>query len=359
MGGGTKTKTRRARGHRASRRLRVEVRESTDRGLEDTVKCSHRANRVKSSVLMVAVAVLADPEPMLTRLVRGCIALAVTACSHRLIADAVKGGKLSYMALAMQREQTAYISVLMMAGAVLADPEPMLARLVRGCIALAFTACVAVAACSHRLAHTFKRSRATSSATWHSLAMQREQTTSRTLLLPAGAVLADPEPMLARLVRGCIALAFTACVAVAACSHRLAHTFKRSRATSSATWHSLAMQREQTTSRTLLLPAGAVLADPEPMLARLVRGFIALAFTACVYSLLHAVTVLLIPSTAASSATWHWRCNASKSGTARYRWWRGRSWPTLSRCDLVCHVSASPWPSLLAYTRCCMQPPPC
>ena len=106
--------------------------------------------------------------------------------------------------------------------------------------------------------------------------------------------------------------------------------------------------------------AGTVLADPEPMLARLVRGFIALAFTACVYSLLHAVTVLLIPSTAASSATWHWRCNASKSGTvARYRWWRGRSWPTLSRCDLVCHVSASPWPSLLAYTRCCMQPPPC
>ena len=30
----------------------------------------------------------------------------------------------------------------MVAGAVLANPEPMLARLVRGCIALAFTACV-------------------------------------------------------------------------------------------------------------------------------------------------------------------------------------------------------------------------
>ena len=228
---------------------------------------------------MVAVAVLADPEPMLTRLVRGCIALAVTACSHRL-ADAVKGGKLSYMALAMQREQTAYISVLMMAGAVLADPEPMLARL----------------------------------------------------------------------VRGCIALAFTACVAVAACSHRLAHTFKRSRATSSATWHSLAMQREQTTSRTLLLPAGAVLADPEPMLARLVRGFIALAFTACVYSLLHAVTVLLIPSTAASSATWHWRCNASKPRAERYCCRQGRSWPTLSRCPVVWYAAALPWPSLLAYS---------
>ena len=47
-------------------------------------------------------AVLADPEPMLARLVRGCIALAVTAgvravaTSHRL-ADPVKGGELSHM----------------------------------------------------------------------------------------------------------------------------------------------------------------------------------------------------------------------------------------------------------------------
>ena len=47
----------------------------------------------------------------------------------------VKDGELSYMALAMEREHTAYRSVLMVAGAVLADPEPMLARLVRGCIA--------------------------------------------------------------------------------------------------------------------------------------------------------------------------------------------------------------------------------
>ena len=58
--------------------------------------------------------------------VRGCIALAVTArvradaCSHRL-ADAVKGGELSYMALALQREPTAYRSLLMRQGAVLAD----------------------------------------------------------------------------------------------------------------------------------------------------------------------------------------------------------------------------------------------
>ena len=55
---------------------------------------------------MVAGTVLADPERMLARLERGCIALAFTAgvravaTSHRL-ADPVKGGELSYMALAM------------------------------------------------------------------------------------------------------------------------------------------------------------------------------------------------------------------------------------------------------------------
>ena len=46
------------------------------------------------------------------------------------------------MALALQREPTACRSLLMVAGAVLADPESMLARLVRGCIALALTASV-------------------------------------------------------------------------------------------------------------------------------------------------------------------------------------------------------------------------
>ena len=51
-------------------------------------------------------------------------------------------GELSYMALAMQREQFTYISLLFLAGAVLADSEPMLTCLVRGCIAMPFTACV-------------------------------------------------------------------------------------------------------------------------------------------------------------------------------------------------------------------------
>ena len=78
--------------------------------------------------------VLADSEPMPARLVRGFIAIAFTAsvpadqsCHRR--ADTVKGGELSYMALAMEREQTAYCSLLMVAGTVLAGPERILARL--------------------------------------------------------------------------------------------------------------------------------------------------------------------------------------------------------------------------------------
>ena len=65
---------------------------------------------------------------MIARLVRGCIALAFTACvlavacMHRL-ADAVKGGELSYMTLALQRGLTAYRSLMMRLGAVLADPR--------------------------------------------------------------------------------------------------------------------------------------------------------------------------------------------------------------------------------------------
>ena len=84
---------------------------------------------------------------MLARLVRGCIALAFTACvlavacSHRL-ADTIKGSELSYMILAREREPTAYRSLLLVAGVVLASAEPMLTRLVRGCIALAVTASV-------------------------------------------------------------------------------------------------------------------------------------------------------------------------------------------------------------------------
>ena len=56
------------------------------------------------------------------------------------------------MMLAMEREQTAYRSVLMVAGVVLADAEPMLTRLVRGGIALAVTASVPADPSSRRLA---------------------------------------------------------------------------------------------------------------------------------------------------------------------------------------------------------------
>ena len=66
----------------------------------------------------------------------------------------------------------------------------------------------------------------------------------------------------------------------------------------------LALQREQTAYRSLLMVSGAVLADPEPMmLSCMVRGYIALAFVLLAYSLLHAATALLIPSRAASSVT--------------------------------------------------------
>ena len=113
----------------------------------------------------------ADPEPMLSRLVRGCIALAFTAgvhavaTSHRL-ADPVKGSELRYMTLALQREYSTYRSLLPRAGAVVADPEPMPSRLIRGCIALAFTACVP--ARNHRLPDIPNTvPRAASSATRH------------------------------------------------------------------------------------------------------------------------------------------------------------------------------------------------
>ena len=100
----------------------------------------------------MAGVVPADPEPMPSRLIRGCIALAFTACvptrNHiALVADTVKGGELSYTTLAMECEHIACSSLLRLAGVVLADPEPMLARLVRGCIALAFTNCLRTRCC--------------------------------------------------------------------------------------------------------------------------------------------------------------------------------------------------------------------
>ena len=115
----------------------------------------------------------------------------------------------------MEHEQIVYSSLLTLAGAVLADPEPMLARMVRGCAALAFTACVPAVACSHpdRLAESVKGSE----LSYMTMALQREPTAHRSLLMWLGAVLAKPEPMLASMVRGCIALAFTACVGTRCC----------------------------------------------------------------------------------------------------------------------------------------------
>ena len=126
------------------------------------------------------------------------------------------------MTLALQREPTTYRSLLMRLGAVVADPEPMLARLVRSCIALAFTAGVRAVATSHSLADPVKDGK----LSHMTLALQREPTAYRSLMMRLGAVVADPEPMLARLVRSCIALAFTAGVRAVATSHRLADPVK-------------------------------------------------------------------------------------------------------------------------------------
>ena len=76
------------------------------------------------------------------------------------------------MALAMEREQTAYCSLLMVAGTVLADPERMLARLVRSCIALAFTATVPADQSSQRHADTVKRVASSAALHWRCNASQ-------------------------------------------------------------------------------------------------------------------------------------------------------------------------------------------
>ena len=54
--------------------------------------------------------------------------------SSHCLADTVKGGELSYTILAIKREGIVYSSLLQLTGTVLAEPEPMLSRLVRGCI---------------------------------------------------------------------------------------------------------------------------------------------------------------------------------------------------------------------------------
>ena len=80
---------------------------------------------MRNSLLAQAVAVLADPELMPSRLVRGCFALAFTACvlavassQHRLLDTVKGGGELSYTALAMERELIVYSSLLAQAVAV-------------------------------------------------------------------------------------------------------------------------------------------------------------------------------------------------------------------------------------------------
>ena len=133
---------------------------------------------------------------------------------HRL-ADTVKGDKVRYMTLAMECEHTAYRSLVMRSRAVLADSEPVLPCLARGCITTGFTASVPADQSSHRLSDTVKGSE----LRYTTLAMEREHTAYRSLLMRSRAVLAGSEPMLARLVRGCFATAFTASVPADQSSH--------------------------------------------------------------------------------------------------------------------------------------------
>ena len=96
-------------------------------------------------------------------------------------------------------EQTAYSSLLTLAGAVLAKPEPMLARLVRGCIAMAFTASVPADQSTHRLADPVKGCGCMGPVT------EREQTAYSSLLRRLHTVQADPGAMPPRLIRSRLA----------------------------------------------------------------------------------------------------------------------------------------------------------
>ena len=89
------------------------------------------------------------------------------------------------MALAMEREPTAFRSLLMRPGTVLADPGALIARLVRGWFALAVGARVRaliVASTSERFADTFRGRQLSRLA----LAMEREPTAFRSLLVRPG-----------------------------------------------------------------------------------------------------------------------------------------------------------------------------
>ena len=126
----------------------------------------------------------------------------------------------SYTALAIEREHIVYSSLLPLAGALLGGREPMPSRLVPGCIAMPFTSRVHAVASSPRRAHPVKSCKLSSTT----LAIEREHIVYSSLLPLAGALLGGREPMLSRLVRGCIAMPFTACVyAVASSPRRLAH----------------------------------------------------------------------------------------------------------------------------------------
>ena len=146
------------------------------------------------------------------------------------------------MALAKERKHVTCRSLLMVVGAVVAGREPPPLRMVRGCIAMSFTAAsVRAVASRHRLVDAVKGGGELSYVT---LAMEREHAMCRSVLTVAGAAVAGREPPPLRMVRGCIAMSFTAGVRAVASRHRRADA---AMVASSGTWHS---QRKTNTPRT-------------------------------------------------------------------------------------------------------------
>ena len=163
-----------------------------------------REQIVYSSLLTLAlVLALADPEPMLSRLVGGYIALAFAAGVRALapLVDAVnKGGELSYTMLALIREQIAH-EVQLATDALPGGFWPTLRRCYLVWSAAASPWPSLVYWCAYSCTALLISSRAGRQLSYTTLAMEREQIVYCSLLTLAWIFPADAAPMLSRLVR--------------------------------------------------------------------------------------------------------------------------------------------------------------
>ena len=120
------------------------------------------------------------------------------------------------MEKAVACEPTAYSSLRMRWEVVLADPKPKLARLIRGGLALA---CIPPARATISANH--RRTLCTvdgDAVAWSKRLHASQRRTARYVCYRGWyrhkGLLADPEPVLARLIRGCIAVACTASASI-------------------------------------------------------------------------------------------------------------------------------------------------